>query len=123
MSATNKSPWLSVIGIGEDGLVGLSSSARTLLSSADLIIGGQRQLSMIPPSNQKRIVWPSPIRHLLEKLEIFRGTQTCILATGDPLCFGIGSTLTRFFPIEEMLIIPSHSAFHIGMCSAWLAAS
>ena len=114
MSATNKSPWLSVIGIGEDGLVGLSSSACTLLSSANLIIGGQRQLSMIPPSNQKRIVWPSPIRQLLEKLESFRGTQTCIVATGDPLCFGIGSTLTRFFPIEEMIIIPSHSAFTLA---------
>ena len=114
MSSTNKNPWLSIIGIGEDGLIGLSAAACTLLSSADLIIGNQRQLRMIPISNQKRIVWPSPIRDLLEKLKSFRGTQTCILATGDPLCFGIGSTLTRFFPIEEMLIIPSYSAFALA---------
>ena len=74
--------WLSVIGIGEDGLGGLSSTAIRLLETAEFIIGGQRQLEMIPNSEQKKIIWPSPIHSLVKKLETFRGKKTCILATG-----------------------------------------
>ena len=96
--------WLSVIGIGEDGLGGLSSTAIRLLETAEFIIGGQRQLEMIPNSEQKKIIWPSPIHSLVKKLETFRGKKTCILATGDPLSFGIGNTLTRIFSINEMQI-------------------
>ena len=58
--------WLSVIGIGEDGLGGLSSTAIRLLETAEFIIGGQRQLEMIPNSMQKKIIWTSP-NHILEK--------------------------------------------------------
>ena len=47
--------WLSVIGIGEDGLAGLSSTAIRLLETAEFIIGGQRQLEMIPNSKKKKI--------------------------------------------------------------------
>tara|TARA_Y100000385_G_scaffold163425_1_gene169368 strand:- start:2405 stop:3652 length:1248 start_codon:yes stop_codon:yes gene_type:complete len=102
--------WLSVIGIGEEGLNELSAPARKLISSAEFIIGGHRQLAMIPNSTQEKIPWPSPISSLVEKLEKFRGRQTCVLATGDPLSFGIGSTLSRIFSMAEMQIIPSLSA-------------
>jgi precorrin-6Y C5,15-methyltransferase (decarboxylating) len=68
--------WLSVIGIGDDGLDGLSSTAIRLLETAEFIIGGQRQLEMIPNSKKKKIVWPSPIYSLVKKLETFRGKKT-----------------------------------------------
>ena len=102
--------WLSVIGIGEDGLDGLSPTTLRHIEAAEFIIGGQRQLKLIPNSKQEKIIWPSPIRVLVEKLETFRGKKTCILATGDPLSFGIGNTLTRIFSLDEMQIFPSLSA-------------
>ena len=110
MNKLENNRWLSVIGIGEDGLGGLSSTAIRLLETAEFIIGGQRQLEMIPNSEQKKIIWPTPIHSLVKKLETFRGKKTCILATGDPLSFGIGNTLTRIFSINEMQIFPSLSA-------------
>ena len=102
--------WLSVIGIGEDGLDGLSPTTLRHIEAAEFVIGGQRQLELIPNSRQEKIIWPSPIRVLVEKLETFRGKKTCILATGDPLSFGIGNTLTRIFSLDEMQIFPSLSA-------------
>ncbi len=110
MNNFENNQWLTVIGIGEDGLDGLSSTALRLLETAEFIIGGQRQLEMIPNSNQEKIIWPSPIHSLVEKLETFRGKKTCILATGDPFSFGIGNTLIRTFSLNEMQIFPSLSA-------------
>ena len=102
--------WLSVIGIGEDGLEGLGPSTRALVDTADVLIGGERHLAMVPKDGRERLAWPSPIRLLVDRLEEMRGRQVCVLATGDPMCFGIGSTLVRRIPREEMLIVPAPSA-------------
>ena len=59
-------PWLSVIGIGEDGLDGLSSAARVLLDRAEVIVGGDRHLAMLPRTDtRERMVWPSPLTALI----------------------------------------------------------
>ena len=42
-------PWLSVVGIGEDGLAGLSPASRALVDNAEMLIGGERHLAMVPP--------------------------------------------------------------------------
>ncbi|GAG29907.1 unnamed protein product, partial [marine sediment metagenome] len=49
-------PWLSVVGIGEDGLEGLSAAARALLGSAEVLVGGERHLAMIPEDGRERLV-------------------------------------------------------------------
>ena len=36
------SPWLTVVGIGDDGLAGLSPAARALVETAELLVGGER---------------------------------------------------------------------------------
>ena len=41
-------PWLTVVGIGEDGFKGLGKNARRALMGASRIIGGQRQLDLLP---------------------------------------------------------------------------
>jgi len=102
--------WLSVVGIGEDGLEGLAPSIRALVDTADVLIGGERHLAMVPKDKHDRLAWPSPISLLVDRLEEMRGRRVCILATGDPMCFGIGSTLVRSIPREEMLIVPGPSA-------------
>ena len=107
-------PWLSIVGIGENGLDGITSTAKALISSAEIIIGGKRHLSIIPNNGQTRLVWPSPLSQLVKQLGDFRGRKTCILATGDPMCYGIGSTLTRSISLKEMTIIPSPSALALA---------
>lgn len=109
--------WLSIIGIGEDGLEGLSATARSLLSMASVVVGGQRHLGMLPPEdNREKLLWTSPIDESIAEIIRRRGQPVCVLASGDPMWYGIGVTLTRHLPIEEITIIPSTSTFSL-ICS------
>ncbi len=105
--------WLTVIGIGEDGLSGLSSVARSLINSAEILVGGDRHLAMLPEDLRSRLVWTSPIEETIQQIINYRGKSLCVLASGDPLCFGIGTTLLKRIPIEEISIIPSPSTFSL----------
>ncbi|NCJ05096.1 precorrin-6y C5,15-methyltransferase (decarboxylating) subunit CbiE [Synechococcales cyanobacterium C] len=104
--------WLSVIGIGEDGLDGLSAVARSHLQQAEILVGGTRHLAFLPPDDLRpQVPWGSPLSVTLEKILSWRGQPVCILASGDPMCYGIGATLCRRVPLSEMTIVPAPSAF------------
>jgi len=112
---TNEKKWLSVVGIGEDGLSGLSAIARSVLHSARVIVGGSRHLAMLAPDDRReKIIWSSPISTSVEEILQRRGESVCILASGDPMCFGIGVTLKRKVPLSEMTIIPAPSCFSLA---------
>jgi len=103
------SPWLTVVGIGEDGFKGLGKNARHALLRASRIIGGQRQLDLLPVCIRgERQLWPSPFS--LEPVLALRGEPVCVLASGDPMFFGVGASLARKLPNDEMLILPAPSS-------------
>ncbi|OLP17313.1 cobalamin biosynthesis bifunctional protein CbiET [Leptolyngbya sp. 'hensonii'] len=107
--------WLSIIGIGEDGLAGLNPVARSLLEQSELLVGGNRHLALLPPNDrQERLPWASPLVETVETIVHQRGRAICILASGDPLCYGIGTTLLRYVPASEMTIVPAPSAFSLA---------
>ncbi len=109
------SAWLSIVGIGEDGLAGLAPTARARLADARLIVGGARHLSLLPADDERpRLVWESPLSKTVEQLLTYRGTPVVVLATGDPLHCGIGVTLLRHLPVCEMTILPGLSAFTLA---------
>ncbi|WP_347928790.1 precorrin-6y C5,15-methyltransferase (decarboxylating) subunit CbiE [Pseudomonas helvetica] len=102
-------PWLTVVGIGEDGFNGLGKNARRALLGASRIFGGQRQLDLLPVCIRgERQLWPSPFS--LEPVLAQRGEPICVLASGDPMLFGVGASLTRQIPSDEMLILPAPSS-------------
>lgn len=103
------SPWLTVVGIGEDGFKGLGKNARRALMGASRIVGGQRQLDLLPVCiRAERQLWPSPfaLAPVLER----RGEAICVLASGDPMFYGVGASLARQLPSDEMLILPAPSS-------------
>ncbi|WP_460368489.1 precorrin-6y C5,15-methyltransferase (decarboxylating) subunit CbiE [Pseudomonas sp. Tul1A2] len=103
------SPWLTVVGIGEDGFKGLGKNARRALLGASRIVGGQRQLDLLPVCIRgERQLWPSPFS-LAPALEL-RGEAVCVLASGDPMFYGVGASLARQVPSDEMLILPAPSS-------------
>ncbi len=109
------SKWLSVVGIGETGLADLSLAARGLVDRATILVGGHRHLAMLDShDNRERIVWSSPIEDSIELILKYQGTPVCILASGDPLCYGIGVTLLRYISIDQMSIIPAPSTFSLA---------
>ncbi len=107
--------WLSIVGIGEDGLNGLNPVGRSLLSQATLVVGGDRHLAMLPSDDtRERLLWTAPIEDSVNQIIQHRGQAVCVLASGDPMCYGIGVTLTRQIAIAEMTIVPAPSAFSLA---------
>ena len=107
------SPWLTVVGIGEDGFKGLGRNARHALLRASRIIGGQRQLDLLPVCIRgERQVWPSPFS--LEPVLSRRGTPVCVLASGDPMFYGVGASLARQMAAQELLILPAPSSVSLA---------
>lgn len=106
--------WLSVVGIGEDGLDGVSKAGRRLIDAAGLLAGGERHLALIPDDGRDRLPWPSPFSAGLERLLSNRGRRVCVLASGDPMSYGIGATLARRIPPAEMIVVPAPGAFDLA---------
>ena len=105
--------WLSIVGIGEDGVEGLSAIARGLVSSADIVFGGERHLGLAAPliRGQSR-PWPSPFS--VDQVLAERGRQVCVLASGDPFFYGVGSVLANHVAPEETVVVPAPSAFSLA---------
>ena len=106
--------WLAIVGIGEDGLDGLSPAARALMKQARLVVGGRRHLALAGPLDAETYAWPSPIENALDVIEARRGTPVCVLASGDPFFFGVGAMLMRRFHPDETLVAPAPSAFSLA---------
>lgn len=105
--------WLTVIGIGEDGYEGLGKEARRALLGAAHIIGAPRQLELLPHClRASREPWPSPFT--LEPVWARRGEATCVLASGDPMLFGVGASLARQVDPHEWVVIPAPSSFSLA---------
>jgi precorrin-6Y C5,15-methyltransferase (decarboxylating) len=107
-------PWLSVIGIGEDGMLGLAPTACALIETAEVLVGGTRHLGMVPDRGAERIIWERPLARTIDAIETRRGARVTVLASGDPMWYGIGVTLSRRFPREEMTVVPQLSAFSLA---------
>jgi precorrin-6Y C5,15-methyltransferase (decarboxylating) len=106
--------WLSVVGIGEDGLSGVKPAARALIETAEVLVGGTRHLGMVPDGTAERIAWERPLSLTIDAIAARRGRRVAVLATGDPMWYGIGVTLSRRFPPEETTIVPQPSAFSLA---------
>lgn len=107
-------PWLSVVGIGDDGLDSLGTAARALIEGGDVLFGGERHLSMVADHPGVRRAWQRPLSKSLDEIERMRGRNVVVLASGDPMCHGVGAMLARRFPAEEMRVLPAVSAFSLA---------
>ena len=106
--------WLAVVGIGEDGLAGLAPVARALVETAQVLVGGARHLGMVPEGGAERLLWEHPLDRTIAAIAARRGRNVTVLASGDPLWYGIGVTLAGRFSREEMTIVPQPSAFSLA---------
>jgi precorrin-6B C5,15-methyltransferase / cobalt-precorrin-6B C5,C15-methyltransferase len=104
---------LTVIGIGDDGFAGLGRDARRALFDASVIYGGERHLTMLPARvRARRERWPSPFD--IAPLVAEQGARVCVLASGDPMLFGIGATLARRVGAERMRVLPAPSSLSLA---------
>ena len=111
--------WLTIIGIGDDGYNGLAPASQQICQQADILLAAERHLQDMPKLNAQTHIWGSPLHAGIQKILSWRerglaGENIVILATGDPMHFGIGATMAKRIDIGEMHIIPSPSAFSLA---------
>ncbi len=106
--------WLTIIGMGEDGWEGLSNRARLAIKSTDVIVGSERLFKLLPKIKAERHEWPQPFSTVVDRIKPLAGRNTVILATGDPMNYGVARKLMEFIPFAEMTIIPHISAFSLA---------
>ncbi|GBQ87793.1 cobalamin biosynthesis protein precorrin-6Y C5,15-methyltransferase [Asaia krungthepensis NRIC 0535] len=115
LSPTGASPWLTLVGLGEDGFEALSRSAQRAIAEADLVMGGRRHLALIEGHNTGALVpWSTPYAQSLDRIEAHRGRKIVVLASGDPFCFGIGSLIMQRFGREALGVLPGRSCFTLA---------
>ncbi|MFB7860701.1 precorrin-6y C5,15-methyltransferase (decarboxylating) subunit CbiE [Streptomyces sp. NPDC056069] len=104
---------ISVVGIGADGWDGLPEASRRTLRAAEVLIGGPRQLDLLPAADcpGTRIPWPSPLRPAVPGLlAAHEGRRVAVLASGDPFFYGIGRTLAELVGPDRLDVRPHPSS-------------
>jgi precorrin-6Y C5,15-methyltransferase (decarboxylating) len=104
-------PWLTIIGIGEDGLAGLSDASRKALASAEIVFGGERHLQLAEIGKRGR-PWPVPFD--VAPVLACRGRPTAVLASGDPFWHGAGGSLAAHLSTGEWIAHPAPSTFSLA---------
>ena len=112
-------PWLTIIGIGADGLESLASAQLEQVKNADIIITAKRIAASLKQQTQTPIkadihIWPVPFDPMFENLFKWKGQNIVILATGDPLWHGVGSIIARKLSPEEFEVYPAPSAYSLA---------
>ena len=107
-------PWLSIIGMGEDGLHGLNDGSGSALAQAQHVFGGARHLALADVGNRGR-EWPLPFD--TAPVLALRGQPVAVLASGDPFWFGAGGSLTAHLNPGEWVAFPSPSTFSLAASS------
>jgi precorrin-6B C5,15-methyltransferase / cobalt-precorrin-6B C5,C15-methyltransferase len=110
MSDPLPDPWLTIIGIGEDGLAGLSEASRNVLASAEAVFGGERHLRLAQVDRRGKS-WPVPFD--ASCVLACRGRPTVVLASGDPFWHGVGGTLATQLERSEWITHPAPSTFSL----------
>ena len=107
--------WLNLVGIGEDGLDGISPAARALVDTAEVLVGGHRHLAMIPADHPaERLAWRKPFEESFTAIEARAGRRVTVLTTGDPMHYGVGAVLSRRMKDAIAVVIPASSAFSLA---------
>ncbi len=115
MDQRSTSRWLSIVGIGEDGISGLGEAAREKIRTAEIVFGGGRHLALAADliAGEAR-AWPSPFEQGIKAVVALRGRRVCVLASGDPFLHGVGATLARYVNGADMEVLPAPSAFSLA---------
>ncbi|MEU1130020.1 precorrin-6y C5,15-methyltransferase (decarboxylating) subunit CbiE [Streptomyces sp. NPDC005900] len=114
---TSDIPAVTVVGIGADGWKGLPAASRAALAEAEVLIGGPRQLDLppLPECPGERVAWPSPLRPAVAGLlAAHAGRRIAVLASGDPMFYGIGRALSEELGAAALRVLPHPSSVSLA---------
>ena len=103
--------WLCVMGIGDDGASGLHSDYLARIYAADVLFGSERQLAFFPEFLGEKVVFPSPIAGVVDLLYArYKAARVVVLASGDPMFYGIGAYLVKKMGAQAVEVYPHTSS-------------
>ncbi len=107
-------PWLTIVGVGLDGAISLNERAQAAISSASVVAGSVRLLDIMEITQDRRFAWPSPFSKGIAWLKTMAGQPVVVLATGDPMHFGVGATIALEFHRDEYAVLPAPSSLSLA---------
>ena len=107
-------PWLTILGLGEDGPNAMTPASLKALQSAEFVMGAARHLSLLPEVDAELITWPVPFADGIAQLLELRGKRVVALASGDPFWFGAGSVFARHLQPDEWTSIAGPATFSLA---------
>ncbi|MFH1922314.1 MAG: precorrin-6y C5,15-methyltransferase (decarboxylating) subunit CbiE [Planctomycetota bacterium] len=103
-----------IIGIGEDGLNGLSARARKLVEEADLLIGENHSLALVPETTGERLVLGTSLDEAIQRIEASPQNKAVVLAVGDPLFYGVARYLCDRLGKDRFEVVPHVSSMQLA---------
>src|ERR1043165_5622597 len=79
---------IEIVGIGDDGLEGLTTPARQLVERAELLVGTRQSLAAVTGSTAETIEIGSDLDSIVRKIEAASKKRVVVLTAGDPLFYG-----------------------------------
>ncbi|NJP07650.1 MAG: precorrin-6y C5,15-methyltransferase (decarboxylating) subunit CbiE [Chloroflexaceae bacterium] len=116
MTSTSR---ILVLGLTAAGRASLPDAMVQRVLQADVLVGGQRQLDCFADAGGERLLVNLGLEHVVRRLRaaLTQQQRAVVLASGDPLCYGIGSSLRRFFAPAELEVVPAASAFQLAFAA------
>jgi precorrin-6B C5,15-methyltransferase / cobalt-precorrin-6B C5,C15-methyltransferase len=111
LAATNR---IHIIGIGDDALDGLTSAARRLIEEADLLIGAEPTLARVPAGRAERLLLRSDLDEAVERLNSAGNKRSVVLASGDPLFYGVARYLCDRLGKDRFEVVPHVSSMQLA---------
>ena len=106
---------VTLVGIGDDGCAGLSSRAANAVALAQVLVGGERHLAFFPQFSGERIVVKSGLGAIMDRIASLGQEHTvCVLASGDPMFFGLGGLVMARIGAEHVDVIPHPSSMQLA---------
>jgi precorrin-6Y C5,15-methyltransferase (decarboxylating) len=105
---------IHVIGIGDDGLEGITSAARQLIERADLLIGAEHTLARLPRLPAERMVVGANLDGVVDRLAHAKGKHTAVLVSGDPLFYGMARYLCDKLGKDRFEVLPHVSSMQLA---------
>jgi precorrin-6Y C5,15-methyltransferase (decarboxylating) len=112
---------VTVVGIGDDGCKGLTARGLEAIMQAEWLVGGERHLAFFPEFRGERIVLADGLGAALDRVAAIADEHNvCVLASGDPLFFGVGALVIKKVGAEHVEVIPHPSAMQWAFARAGL---
>ncbi len=105
---------IHIVGIGENGLDGLTAAARELVEGAELLIGENHTLELVPESHAERLLVGTSLDEAVERIEASPDMKIVVLASGDPLFYGVARYLCDRLGKQRFEVVPHVSSMQLA---------